>query len=67
MPLFVDAKILLLSILTHDTNCKTAPPNLLDLFTRIDSVHSFNTRSALASAKIFKVETTEPLLFAYWM
>ena len=37
-----------MSILMHDINCKTAPSKLLDLFTRADSVHSYNTRSASA-------------------
>ena len=35
-----------MSILMHDINCKTAPSKLLDLFTRADSVHPYNTRSA---------------------
>jgi len=37
-----------ISILMHGINCKTAPSKLLDLFTRADSVHSHNTRSASA-------------------
>ena len=32
----------------YDINCKTAPSKLLDPFTRADSVHSCNTRSASA-------------------
>ena len=56
IPLFVDANILpedmlyckSRSMLMHDINCKTATPNSLDLFTRVDSFHSYNTRSASA-------------------
>ena len=52
IPLFVRANILpvdmlyykSMSILMHDINCTTAPSKLLDLFTRADSVHSYNTR-----------------------
>ena len=56
IPLFVRANILpvdmlcykSMSILMHDIHCKSAPSNLLDLFTRADSFHSCNTRSASA-------------------
>jgi len=43
-----------MSILMHDINCKTAPSKLLDLFTRPDSVHSYNTRSASAGRLYIK-------------
>ena len=56
IPLFVRANILpvdmlyykSMSFLMHDINCKTVPSKLLDLFTRTESVHSYNTRSASA-------------------
>ena len=32
----------------HDIHCKTAPTNLIELFTNIDSILSYNTRSAKA-------------------
>jgi len=32
----------------HEINCKFAPPNLLDLLTRVGYVHSFNNRSSSA-------------------
>ena len=34
-----------ISTLLHDIHCKTAPTNLIELFTNIDSIHSYNTRS----------------------
>ena len=36
------------STLMHDIHCKTAPTNLIGLFTEIVSIHSYNTRSAKA-------------------
>ena len=37
-----------ISTLMHDINCKTAPINVIKLFTNIASIHSYNTRSAKA-------------------
>ena len=37
-----------ISILMHNVHGNSTPSNLLDLFTRVDSVHSYNTRSASA-------------------
>ena len=56
IPLFLYANILpvdmlyykSISILMYDIHRKTAPPNLLGLFSQVDSVHSYNTRSASA-------------------
>ena len=70
--LFLDAKILpvdmlyykSISILMHDNNCKTAPPNLLNLFTRVDSVYSFNTRSASASNALEREISVKNLQFS---
>ena len=56
IPLFVRANILsvdmlyykAISTLMHDIHSNIAPSNLLDLFTSVDSVHPYNTRSASA-------------------
>ena len=57
LPLFIRANILPVDMLyykaianlMHDIHCKTAPMNLIELFTNIDSIHSYNTRSAKAA------------------
>ena len=54
IPLFIDADILPVSFmyyktvasLMHDTNNNNSPQNLLNLFEKISSIHSYNTRSS---------------------
>ena len=56
IPLFIRANIppvdmlyyKAISTLLHDIHCKTAPINLIELFTNIDSILSYNTQSAKA-------------------
>ena len=54
IPLFIDADILPVSFmyyktvvsLMHDTNNNNSPQNLLNLFEKTSSIHSYNTRSS---------------------
>ena len=59
IPLFMRANILpvdmlyykAISTLMHDIHSKTAPINLIELFTNIDSIHSYKTRSISESGQ----------------
>ena len=54
IPLFIDADILPVTFmyyksvasLMHDINNNNSLPNLLNLFEKISTIHSFNTRSS---------------------
>ena len=50
----------------HDIQSKSAPPNLLDLFSQVDSLHSYNTRSATGSKfyiNVFKTNHNRAIPF----
>ena len=55
VPLFVETKVLPINFLyfksvinlMHDIYTKTAPPNILNMFKEISTVHTYNTRSSV--------------------
>ena len=72
IPFFVNAKILPLQSLyyesvcslMYDVNKNTAPDNILKLFSRISSVHTYNTRSSTSEHFYTKCQTK--CFFACW-
>ena len=67
IPHFVTSNILPVSmlyyektaLLMHDITNRLAPSNIIDLFTPIKAIHSYNTRSAAANKLYFKYSTNE--------
>ena len=67
-PLFAFSEILLIKMLyfklvaslLHENNC--APPNIPELFTRSEQVHSYSTRFSVAKINVKQARTNNQLL-----
>ena len=65
IPLFIDVDILpvtsmcykSVASLIHDINNNNSPPNLLNLFEKTSTIHSYNTRSSTSGT--FHVESSK--------